>query len=87
MYQSKQKAQEAFEAICLRQMQELEKRQKEDILDALEVYIYDALSECDYVKNNLLIDPPNIDKLYEHLCFAVISSKCAAQDLKKNFSA
>lgn len=59
------------------------KRQKEDILDALEVYIYDALSECDYVKNNLLIDPPNIDKLYEHLCFAVISIKCAAQDLKK----
>lgn len=71
----------AFELHYLQQMREIKKQQKEDILDALEMYIYDALSECDYVANNLIVSEPNIENLYECVSFAINSIKSAVKEL------
>ena len=83
MCESKTTMQKGFEDICFRQMQEVKQREKEDILDAIEIAIYDALSECDYVKNNLVVSVPNIDSIYESTLFAINSIKSAAKELEK----
>ena len=80
---SKSEMQRTFELHCLQQMREVKKQQKEDILDKLEMYIYDALSECDYVANNLIVSELNIDDIYERVSFAVNSIKSAAKELEK----
>ena len=79
----KTEVQKAFELHYLQQMREIKKQQKEDILDELEMYIYDALSECNYVSNNLIVSELNIEDICERLSFAIISIKCAAEKLEK----
>ena len=79
----KTEIQKAFELHYLKQMREIKKQQKEDILDMLEIYICDALNECDCVANNLMLSELNIEKLYECVNFAKISLKSAAKELKK----
>ena len=85
MYPPKTKAQEAFELQCLQQMREVKKQQKEDILDELEFYIYEALSECDYVENKLVenkLSEANINDIYERVSFAKISLERATKELE-----
>ena len=53
------------------------------IFEELELYVYDALSECDCVANNLIVSDINIEALYESVSFAIISIKAAAKELKK----
>ena len=83
MNPSKSEMQRAFELHYLQQMREVKKQQKEDILDELEMYIYDALSECDCVADNLIVSEPNIESLYESVHFAIKSIKSAAKKLEK----
>lgn len=48
-----------------------------------EVYIYDALNECDYVKNNLIISEPNLEDIYERVSFVISSIKCAEKEIRQ----
>lgn len=83
MCQSKTEVQKRFEEHYFRQMQEIKQREREDTLDAIEIAIYDALSECDYVANNLVVSEPNIDSIYESTLFAINSIKSAAKELEQ----
>lgn len=83
MCQSKIDVQKAFEEHYFRQMQEIKQREREDILDAIEIAIYDALSECDCVANNLVVSEPNMDSIYESTLFAINSIKSAAKELEQ----
>ena len=83
MCKTKLDMQKGFEDIYFRQMQEIKQREKEDILDAIEIDIYDALSECDCVKNNLVVSEPNIDSIYESTLFAINYIKSAAKELER----